>query len=417
MQTIYVGIDDTDSSEGMCTTYITSVIIDELKHFGYEIESYPRLIRLNPFVKFKTRGNGALSFKLNVKSSNHLEDIKDVILSKIKEFSHFQDPQTDPGIVIYNGEITEKLKSYSIDAIKNIITIEDAYEFVNEIGAEIFKFKKGRGVIGALAAIGCPFTDKTYELLAYRLPENYGKKRIIDYESVFKMNHETYPQTFDNVDEEYVVIEPHTNCPILYGIRGESSEAVFNAHKMIKTSESIERIAIFETNQHTDMHLTRAENISEMKKFQCYIVDGIVKTPPYTIKGGHVIFILKDDSGEIPCAAYEPTKGFREIIRKLAKYDELRVYGGIGNKGTLNIEKISIINLAKIYKQSNPICECGKRMKSAGQQKGYKCKKCGREIPQIPKKLIEIEREINLGYYEVPPSARRHLSKPLIRIP
>ena len=29
-------------------------------------------------------------------------------------------------------------------------------------------------------------------------------------------------------------------------------------------------------------------------------------------------------------------------------------------------------------------------------------------------KLIEVKRDIKEGFYEVPPSARRHLSKPLI---
>ena len=28
---VYVGIDDTDSSRGMCTTYVSAVLLDELK--------------------------------------------------------------------------------------------------------------------------------------------------------------------------------------------------------------------------------------------------------------------------------------------------------------------------------------------------------------------------------------------------
>ncbi|MGZ7044606.1 MAG: hypothetical protein ACXVHM_08425, partial [Methanobacterium sp.] len=34
---IYIGIDDTDSVNGMCTTYISSVIIDELKFSGFNV--------------------------------------------------------------------------------------------------------------------------------------------------------------------------------------------------------------------------------------------------------------------------------------------------------------------------------------------------------------------------------------------
>jgi tRNA(Ile2)-agmatinylcytidine synthase len=401
----------------MCTTYICSVIIDELKYFGFNITGYPRLIRLNPFARFKTRGNGALSFKLRLNSENDIIKVKEIVLKKVEELSELDDERTNPGVVFYSGEITKELKSYSLNVIRNIIKIEDAERFADKIGAEYYKFKKGRGIIGALAAIGCPDDDKTYELLTYRIPENYGKPREIDYESVFEMNKATYPETFDNVDADnsYIAIEPHTPCPILYGIRGESPEAVKKAKEIVKVCEPIEKFAIFETNQHTDMHLVKTDKISDLEQFKCYIVEGEVKDFPYTREGGHVIFILKDDTGKIPCAAYEPTKEFRDVARKLAPGDKLHVYGGIGEKGTLNIEKFQILELSKIYKTQNPLCECGKRMKSAGSGKGYKCVKCGAKLREGIKNAVEVKRDIKKGFYEVPPSARRHLSKPLVR--
>lgn len=415
---MYIGIDDTDSKDGMCTTFICSVIIDELKYFGFNIIGYPRLIRLNPFARFKTRGNGGLSFRLHVKSEEDIKKVKEIVLKNVEELSELKDERTNPGVVFYHGEITDELKSYSMKVIRNIITIEEAEEFANKIGAEFFKFKKGRGIIGALAAIGCPLTDKTYELLAYRAPQNYGKKRQIDEESVFKMNEATYPETFDNLDSGncYIAIEPHTPCPILYGIRGESPEAVLNAGKIIKVDEEIASARVFETNQHTDMHLVKTRKISEMEKFKCYIADGSVKDFPYTREGGHVLFVLEDESGEIPCAAYEPTKEFRDIVRELAPGDKVKVYGGIGKKETLNIEKFEILELAKVYKTKNPLCECGKRMKSAGNGKGYKCPKCGKKLRNGVKDTVEVKRNIEKGFYEVPPTARRHLSKPLVRM-
>ena len=427
--TIYVGIDDTDSPEGMCTTYIACVIIDELKDFGYNIKGYPRLIRLNPFAKFKTRGNGAVSFKVGFKSKQEKINIKKIVLEKIEELSHLQDEKTDPGVVFYDGKITKELKTFSLETVRNIVSLGDAKKLADKIGAEVQTFRKGliqnfdqpfrkrlkgRGIIGALAAIGCPLEDKTYELVAYRIEQNYGKKRRIDYESVFRMNDKMYPQTFDNVDNGYIAIEPHTPCPILYGIRGESPEAVAEAHNMIKSYEPIEKVVIFETNQHTDMHLIKA-GISGMRRFKCYIADGVVKNPPYAIEGGHIIFVLGDDSAKIDCAAYEPTKGFRDVVGKLAVGDHLRVYGGIGSKGTLNVEKVQIIKLAGVYRKKNPLCECGKRMKSAGRGKGYRCRRCGRNLPEGSEEIFEVKRKIKEGFYEVPPSARRHLSKPLVR--
>jgi tRNA(Ile2)-agmatinylcytidine synthase len=427
---IYVGMDDTDSASGMCTTYICSVIMDRLKACGFRVDGPPRLIRLNPFAPHKTRGNGAVSFKMVLKSKKDVETAKNLILEMVNELAVMEDPKTNPGVVFYEGKITPELQDYALRTIRTIVSQEEAEKLAGKVGAEIFKFKKGRGIIGSLAAIGCPLTDATYELLAYRDPSNYGEKRRVDPESVLEMNQETYPDTFDNVDNGYMAITPHTPCPVLYGIRGETEEAVKKAHEMVKVSEPIESFRVFLTNQHTDLHLQKIDAISSMNQFQCYIIQGTVKNQPVVIEGGHVIFTLEDASGEVECAAYEPTKEFRDVVRNLAPGDQVVVYGGIGNKGTLNVEKIKIIDLAPLYEYLNPICECGKRMKSAGKGKGYKCPQCGSKIREGHKKdekyaevkeinkvkeKREIERTIKPGFYEVPPSARRHLSKPLVR--
>ncbi|MDY9924465.1 tRNA(Ile)(2)-agmatinylcytidine synthase [Methanobacterium sp.] len=418
---IYVGMDDTDSVSGMCTTYICCVIMDRLKACGFRVDGPPRLIRLNPFAPHKTRGNGAVSFKLVLKSKKEVKTAKNLILKMVEELAVMEDPKTNPGMVFYEGEITPELQDYAWRTIRTIVTQEEAEKLAEKVGAEIFKFKKGRGIIGSLAAIGCPLTDATYELLAYRDPANYGTKRRVDPESVLEMDRKTYPATFDNIDDGYMAITPHTPCPVLYGIRGETRAAVEEAHKLVKVSEPVESFRVFLTNQHTDMHLQKVDAISQMNQFQCYIVRGTVKSPPVVIEGGHVIFTLKDESGEVECAAYEPTKGFRDVVRHLAPGDQLVVYGGIGNKGTLNVEKIKITYLSTLYEYLNPLCECGKRMKSAGKNKGYKCPRCGSKIRGAPpedgkiKERREVERKIKKGFYEVPPSARRHLSKPLVR--
>jgi tRNA(Ile2)-agmatinylcytidine synthase len=52
-------------------------------------------------------------------------------------------------------------------------------------------------------------------------------------------------------------------------------------------------------------------------------------------------------------------------------------------------------------------------MKSAGKNQGFRCRKCKTNAESSV--LVEIDREIEAGLYEVPPSARRHLAKPLVR--
>ena len=413
---LYIGIDDTDSPDGMCTTYLACHIIRRLKENSIDIVGYPRLIRLNPFARFKTRGNGGVSFKIF--NDDKADLAKKIILDEVSALSMFDCDNTNPGVVFYDGEITEEMEDYAFRAIYSFITIEEAEKFAKSAGCEIHKFKKGRGIIGSVAAISMPLDDYTYELLAYRIPDNYGTKRRIDYESVIKMDKETFPDTFENVDhaENYIAIEPKTPCPVLYGIRANDDSVLTKAQDIVKVSEPIEDYCIFLTNQHTDMHIQKADNISQMKQFGCYEVTATVKDKPHVIGGGHMFFKVYDETGEIECGAYEPTKDFREIVSHLRPGDVIRLFGGIGEQNTFNIEKFQAVKLNDV-EYRNPICKCGKRMSSAGKDKGFKCKKCGKRIKSSQKVSIKIERFLNNGqFYETPVSARRHLSKPLCRM-
>ena len=58
---MFIGIDDTDSDKGMCTTYLGAVLIERLKSLGV-ILGLPKLVRLNPCAQYKTRGNAAIEF-------------------------------------------------------------------------------------------------------------------------------------------------------------------------------------------------------------------------------------------------------------------------------------------------------------------------------------------------------------------
>lgn len=415
---LHVGIDDTDSNEGMCTTYLTHIIIKQLKEYGIVPTDYPRLIRLNPFARYKTRGNGALSFVLNLTSREDVEKVEKTVLENVESYSMFEGVNTNPGVVFYEGEITSQMRDYATGAIYNIYTIDYAEEFAKKVGMRIHKFKKGRGIIGAIAAISIQLDDETFECLAYRKPENYGTKRQLNQDSIYEMNDRTYPETFDNIDIEgnYTAIEPHTPCPVLYGIRGNTPEIVEKAHNIVESYEEIEDYCIFRTNQHTDMHIQENVPIKDMKDTSCYRIQCKVTENPHDIEGGHVFFKVSDGTGIIECAAFEPTKTFRNTVRKLRKNDEIILYGGLNDNHTFNIEKFELLNVAPQHKLLNPLCECGKRMKSAGKNKGFKCPKCGNKIRTSEKVKQFLPRDIKEGFYEVPTEARRHLSKPIVRM-
>jgi len=407
---MYIGIDDTDSKNGMCTTYLAAVLVERLQDYGRLI-GYPRLVRLNPNIRYKTRGNGAVAIQLEEKSG-YAARIEDVVVSTVKEMAEFDAPDTNPGIVILN-EIPEEVKKFSKRAVQDIVAIKEAIDLAGRYG-KVHAFKNGRGVIGALAAVGAALEeDHTYELIAYRQKERCGTHRDIDERSVFEANEATYPLTWGTVDitNDTVVFSPGSPCPVLFGIRGDDVDAIQKAFEMIR-SEPVERHIVFKTNQGTDAHLMDGK-MASVKDERSYILKGVVGIPPHTIEGGHVIFSIAENGHEIDCAAYEPTKNFRDVVRELCVGDEVRVYGAVKGR-TINLEKIEITSLGECFVRRNPVCRCGKRMKSIGRNQGYRCKKCGTHA--VAPEYIRIDRELDLGLYEVPPSARRHISKPLIRM-
>jgi len=420
---LHIGIDDTDSKEGMCTTYVGAVAIDSLKSQGVKLEGYPKLIRLNPNWKLKTRGNCAIAFTTKVQK-HQIPVVKETVLRTVEELAELHIKTTNPGVVFYEGErIPIKLRKFSKKVVQDITTIDEAESLAGEIGAEVHKFKLGRGIIGALAAIGNTLEhDRTFELIAYRKPENRGTPRKVDTASVVKMNTKTFPNTFGNLDPftGEIRITPHTPCPILYGIRGEDAKTTLAAHKLVKSLEPIERFVVYMTNQGTDEHLRQAK-VAEVKPYWSVIVGGEVSSAPKIIPGGHVIFSMRDKTGKIDCAAYEPTRQFRDVAKKLIIGDKVVAYGGVKEKPelplTINLEKLSILKLVPVLRKVNPTCpRCGKRMKSEGKGKGYSCKRCKIKVPASAAKLVEMRREIEVGAFEVPPRARRHLAKPLVRV-
>jgi len=414
-----IGIDDTDSVDWMCTTYLTAILIDKLKDLG-EIRGLPHLIRLNPNIKYKTRGNAALAVEIDAYPDSE-EQIVTTAISLVENMADMDCENTNPGIVFLNDQVRndpvfrQDLESFMWQTMRDVLTVEDARSLIGKYGITHQGFKNGRGLIGALAACGfvlCGLPDHTYELIAYRQSWNFGTLREIDRESVFRADMETYPGTWDTVDisNNTVVFAPHSPDPVLFGIRGDDIRSIENAFDIID-SEPAGFTLLYRTNQGTDFHLLDAQ-ISDVQEERSYKLTGTVADRPVTIRGGHVFFTLKG-SGIIRCAAFEPTKGFRNIIKELIPGDKVSVYGGIAS-GTLNVEKIGILELAAYEKTSNPVCPtCGKRMKSAGSGQGFRCKGCNTKSGEVVR--TPVDRCIRPGIYEVPPCARRHISKPLVR--
>jgi tRNA(Ile2)-agmatinylcytidine synthase len=412
-------------------------LIKKLIDEDFNIIGYPRLVRLNPNIPWKTRGNGAISikfgigkgkktkigeinkkeifcFKENSSKINNLEKIQCIVEKMIKKYAKLEEKNTNSGFVILKKQpLLEEYKK----AVKGIIKLDETIKLLKKNNAFFKGYNNCRGLIGATASVSWTSKkDKTFEIITYRKKDKWGKKRYIDDNSTIIMDNKI-KSTFDNFDykNNHNRLVPNSPCPVLFGIRGEISQDLIKA-KSIINSEEIDSWIIFETNQGTDDHLQKTK-IDNIKPFQSVIVKGIVIKKPFTIKGGHVIFSIKDSTGKIDCAAYEPTKEFRVIIRELEVNDMVEVYGGVREKPlAINLEKIEIKYLEKIVeKVENPICpKCKKHMKSIGNNKGFKCKKCG--IKSNKPIIRERKRNLELGFYETPVCSRRHFSNPLKRL-
>ncbi|HOI58842.1 MULTISPECIES: tRNA(Ile)(2)-agmatinylcytidine synthase [unclassified Methanoculleus] len=402
---MWIGIDDTDSPAGMCTTYIGAVLVRRLAQVGMRILDV-RLIRLNPNVIHKTRGNAAVS----IEAEGNLETGFRLASTCVEELAEFDAPATNPGVAV--SRLRPPPDFYRA-ALREFCTVEEAIEVLESVGARYRGYKNRRGLIGATAAIASDLPDRTYELLAYRKQERWGAPRQVDRASFFCAEEATYPRTWDTVDRanDVVVCVPHTPDPVLFGIRGESPAWVREARTYVVAEEpACEQV--YATNQGTDAHLAPG-TVGELREGRSYLVRGTVAGPAVTGVGGHVSFPLVDEEGEVRCMAYEPTKGFRDVVRALVPGDGVAVAGSYKG-GSLNLEKIGICRLADTVRIHPPLCPvCGRRMTSAGAGKGYKCRVCS-ERSREPE-VEQVERRISPGWYEVPPTARRHLARPLVR--
>jgi tRNA(Ile2)-agmatinylcytidine synthase len=400
-----IGIDDTDSPQGMCTTYLGAVLVRRLIQAHMQVKE-ARLVRLNPNVTWKTRGNAAIAFEVDGDADRAFA----IACATVEELSDLSCDNTNPGVVVTETQLDPAIY---YKAVTDFCEIDEAVSILDAARARYRGWKNRRGLIGATAAVASELKDRTSEILVYRQQENWGTPREVDRDSLFAAESATFPHTWDTVDtvNNVVVCVPHTPDPVLFGIRGESPAWVMVARQMIQSEpHGIEQLYV--TNQGTDAHLLpgTAGNLSDLLS---YVVQGVVTGKPETGEGGHVSFIMKDGESEVRCMAYEPTKNFRQIIRQLVPGDSVIAVGSY-KKGSINLEKIRVVSLARPTITRPPLCSaCSKRMTSDGKGKGWKCKKCNAraEEPEIE----EIPRTLEAGWFEVPPTARRHLAKPLCR--
>jgi tRNA(Ile2)-agmatinylcytidine synthase len=419
---LHIGFDDTDSTCGKCTTHLAFKITAYLlKNPDTEFLDYPLLVRLNPNIPLKTRGNGAVCLRVRVR--NHEKIIQD-IRQLIEEESAIG-MGANPGVTFFNGGLVpEALKEFGRIAMFDILSKQKAEKIAKENRVSYFTFGNGQGLVGSLAAIGSlEDGDHTFEAIAYRRCKNYGTTRQVNVSRVIEYDKRTFPNTFNNYDQNHrrVLITPHGPDPIFCGIRGESPEVVVSSLEWLQPEEILDGYMVFRSNQGTNMHLQNELKLSAMRVYMAGYVRGEVIAKPQTIEGGHVFFGIKDsDSFTCSAAVYEPT-GLTNIASQMEIGDVIEIGCGV-RKATcnrppiLNVEYIFILKLAQIYDLSNPPCKhCTKKMKSEGKNKGFQCDRCRYKDGNAKKIPVLRNREILTGLYVPTPKSHRHLTKPVHR--
>uniref|UniRef100_A0A7C2ZCR7 tRNA(Ile2) 2-agmatinylcytidine synthetase TiaS n=1 Tax=Ignisphaera aggregans TaxID=334771 RepID=A0A7C2ZCR7_9CREN len=429
---IHVGLDDFDLYFYGCTTHAATFIIHKLVELlPIQFIDYPNLVRLNPSIPWKTRGNGAVALRFAIPCS-HVEKTLTVIekaaleyYEKLSKATGIELDETgkEPGILVALDPLPQIFAKLYTSALTDVVPYAVALEKIRSLRNSIYLIEKfgGRGIVGAAAAIGwiTQNSDYTYELIAYRSKYRYTVPRCIDHESVKHFAELTSRTTFNNIDFETgrILITSHSFDPVLYGVRGDSVDDLARALEIIRTCEPVVAWTLFRTNQGTDAHIVdrRVEN---MRTYRTGRLKLKIISNPETIPGGHVIVRGSDGTGSITLALFKPS-GLTTIAKKLTIGDEIIVQGHAKpwrDSTCFHVEKIAVLKLTKLYSCKAPRCPiCGKRMTKSGFGKGYKCRYCGYRSLSLYPECRELLREIQPKLFLPPPSEQKHLIKPLTR--
>ena len=179
-----IAIDDTDSKKGMCTTYIAYLLVEQFLKRDISFEDYPILVRLNPNIPWKTRGNGAVSLKFSTEDPEKAYEEACTIVSKYSEIEN----QANPGVVMSTIDPPNiDISNFAETALSEVVSRREAISLMKRHNIRYRGWGKQRGLIGALAAIGSLlYNDSTFELIAFRSKANWGIRRLVDDHSVVR---------------------------------------------------------------------------------------------------------------------------------------------------------------------------------------------------------------------------------------
>lgn len=419
---ISVGIDSVDSQYGGCTTHLLYRLFRRLveKDYVRDLLDYPYLVRLNPSIPHKTRGNGAVAISLELKDGRFLDHLVDELVDLIVEYaSYIRGDLSKACAVLVPNNLSGRLYEVYAKALTDFVHLDYIKNLVSLLGDKVvLPLGLNKGCVGALAALGWDRSRCSYELLVYRrFPSAEAGERTVDTKALAELDRMREFETFCSYDykDGRAISVPRGPDPVLVGIRGLDPDRLVKAFSVLRLGEPVEGWIVFKTNQATGAHMVARPSI-ELKPFRTGCLAGLVKNVSIR-PGGDVLLGITDGFGEMEVAVFKET-GLTKYARQLKVGDIVRVCGSVklweNSVPVLHAELIEVIEVEETLARLSPRCpRCGARMKSAGRGKGYKCVRCGLKARDLPPEVVEIPRDIATGVYLPGCGSVKHLSIPI----
>lgn len=408
----WIGLDDTDSVDGGCTTWDFHLLLTHLEECGFTIVGHPNLVRLWPFAPERTRGNAALSAEIQ-SSSNGICDVLENWFNK--QYNSIKSSKNDvisesasPVLVFTETRFPEE---WYWNAVRGYVDPNNRLNDVSSFPSARFWSKEDdsdspfltRGLVGASSAIAwMGENDWTWEATAWRMAGNIGKTRKVPGILVGEMS-DKFPKTILNRDPNAgdSLIAPRTPCPVLYGIRSEDSSIAEQAHNWLQSNEDVEQafaMRVHRSNQATDDHIQNTDS-------------GMVISKVREVKGGHASLGVFDGEKQCTLVAFKQGGDVNRLLKSLVVGDLVKWRALISPNGEFHLE--SLMCSDGVPRQlSRPNCQCGGKLCRQGIGQPLRCEQCGATEKSV---WVNTGFESIDQWVEPPSSNRRHLAKPLNR--
>lgn len=431
MARVLLAFDDTDGPDGGCTTQLAFHVLLALPELA--LTGMPRLVRLNPNVPWKTRGNGAVVLPLGVPRGPQVR-VGELRGHEVLVFPEAGPVEPTPGLLKRVWDVVRKQAQPGAhpavalfaepppaglywQAVRGFVEPASSLTAAADLRALHQSTGDGRALTGCLGAAAWPGPASSHEVIAYRHPSRWGKARDIDDKSLRGLD--ATGATFHTEDPTTgrLACVPHTPDPVLLGLRGRDPERLLDAALRVlprAAREPIDGWLLWATNHASGDHVTPVDRMQEVPPCGTADIEATVAWPPERRRGGHAYVALKAEGDlHFEAVAFEPTHGFREAVGALLPGDRVRVVGAVSD-GLLKLEKLRIVAPAAHVVTRNPDCpKCGRRMRSKGPSTGFRCSVDKERLPPSAIVTEEHPRGVDTAWHEPPVMARRHLHRPV----